>query len=158
MSGNVAAHEAFSKPFEAFEELLKKFISDPSLWDVRVFRESIHNFMPVLREHLSEELTTLDAIELRKYLTPKDFEEFDKKFMEEIKKTLSFSRGPQIVFVNGDSVNGDWFPPFPGPLVFLIKYALYWVHSDMWKFGCCDKHKRIKAPFIPYEPPVKKQS
>lgn len=155
MAGNVAAHEAFSKPFEAFEELVKRFLSDLQLWDVKVFRESIHSFMPVLREHLAEEITTLNAAELRKYITLQDFQEHEKKFLEEIKKTLNFSKGPQVVYVNGDSVNGDWFPQFPGMLAFLVKYGLYWVHSDMWEFGCCDKHKRVKAPFVQYEPPAK---
>ncbi|KIO34518.1 hypothetical protein M407DRAFT_3228 [Tulasnella calospora MUT 4182] len=158
MSANVAAHEAFSKPFETFEELVKKLISNPELWDAKVFRDSVHSFMPVLREHLAEELTTLDAAELRKYITLKDFEQHEKEFMEEIKKTISFSKGPQVAYVNGDSVNGDWFPPFPGPLTFIVKYGLYWVHSDMWEFGSCDKHKRVKAPFAPYEPPAKLQN
>ncbi|KAG9043962.1 hypothetical protein FS837_008938 [Tulasnella sp. UAMH 9824] len=157
MSGNVAAHEAFSKPFELFEELVKKLISNPEQWDPKVFRDGIHGFMPVLREHLAEELTTLDAAELRKYLTPKDFEDFEKKFLEEINKTVALSTPLQVLYVNGDSVNGEWFPQFPASLVFLVKYGLYWVHSDMWEFGSCDKHKRVKAPFAPYEPPVKMQ-
>ncbi|KAG9043963.1 hypothetical protein FS837_008939 [Tulasnella sp. UAMH 9824] len=157
MSENVAAHEAFGKPFEVFEELVKKLISNPELWDAKVFRDTIHSFMPVLREHLAQELTTLDAAELRKYITEKEFEEFDKKFLNEIKKDVSLSRTFQAVYVNGDSVNGAWFPPFPPPLVFLVKYVLYWINSDMWEFGACDKHMRVKAPFAPYEPPVKVQ-
>ncbi|KAG8895714.1 hypothetical protein FRC01_012230, partial [Tulasnella sp. 417] len=107
MSGNVAAHEAFSKPFNAMEELVKQLISDPGLWDAKVFRESIHSFMPILTEHLAEELTTLDAEELRKYITPKDFEEYEEKFMEDIKKTVSFVKPLQVLYVNGDSVNEE---------------------------------------------------
>ncbi|KAG8917187.1 hypothetical protein FRC00_013935 [Tulasnella sp. 408] len=155
MSENVAGHEAFSKPFEAFEELVEKLISNPELWDAKVFRDSIYSFMPVLREHLAQELTTLDAAELRKYITPNDFVEYEKKFLDEMKKTVSFSKNFQAVFVNGDSVNGPWFPPFPAPLIFLVKYGLYWVNSDMWEFGSCDKHMRVKASFAPYEPPIK---
>ncbi|KAG8895715.1 hypothetical protein FRC01_012231 [Tulasnella sp. 417] len=107
MSGNVAAHQGFSKPFDALEELVKQLISDPGLWDAKVFRDSIHSFMPILREHLTEELTTLDAAELKKYITPKEFEEYEEKFTKEIRKNVSFMKPIQAMYVNGDSVNGE---------------------------------------------------
>ncbi|KAG9006948.1 hypothetical protein FRB90_009590 [Tulasnella sp. 427] len=155
MSGNVAGHEAFYKPFGAFEELVEELISHPELWDAEKLRASIHAFMPVLREHLEEEITTLDAAELRKHVTKKDWEEWEKMFMDDHKKNMSFVKGGQLPFINGDSINGDWFPPLPGPLVLLVKYVLYWVHSDWWEFGACDKDKKVKSQFAPYEPPAK---
>ncbi|KAG8953243.1 hypothetical protein FRC04_002653 [Tulasnella sp. 424] len=155
MSSNVQGHEAFQKPFIAFEELLQALLKDPSKWDVNAFRQGIHGFMPTLREHLAEEIDTLKSSEVAKYLTAEEIREFDKKFEVIIKSQVDFSKGPQLAYINGDGVNGAWFPPIPYFLVFLIKYALWWPHSDMWVFGCCNKHMHVKPQFAPYEPPAK---
>ncbi|KAG8927460.1 hypothetical protein FRC01_007472 [Tulasnella sp. 417] len=155
MSSNVRGHEAFHKPFAAFEEHLDAILKHPSQWDVNTFRQKIHGFMPTLREHLIEEIDTLKSSEIAKYINAEEFEEFEKKFEDAMKAQADFSKGPQLAYINGDGVNGAWFPPIPFFLVFLIKYALWWPHSDMWAYGCCDKHMNIKPQFAPYEPPVK---
>ncbi|KIO34542.1 hypothetical protein M407DRAFT_16517 [Tulasnella calospora MUT 4182] len=155
MSSNVRGHEAFQKPFIAFEEHINVLLKDPSKWDVNTFCQGIHAFMPPLREHLVEEIDTLKSSEVAKYLKAEEIREFDKKFEEIIKAQLDFSKGPQLAYINGDGVNGAWFPPIPSFLVFLIKYAMWWPHSDMWVYGCCDKHMNVKPQFAPYEPPAK---
>ena len=44
------------------------------------------------------------------------------------------------------------FPPVPKPALLLMKYGLWWVHSDMWAFACCDKNSVLKPEFAAYEP------
>lgn len=155
MAGMVAAHEALVKPLAAFEDLVQKMIIKPHEWDLDLFRNSIYRFMPILREHLKDELKIVDATELRKHFTEQDFKEYEKRFIKDAIKSFVPSRGPQLVFVNGDFVNGAWFPRFPPPLVFLVKHVLFKLHSDMWAFGCCDRDMKLKRPFARYEPPVK---
>lgn len=109
MAGMVAAHEALDKPLAAFEDLVQKTMIKPHEWDLDLFRNLIYRFMPILREHLKDELKALDADELRKHFSVQDFKEYEKRFFKETARSVVPSRGPQLVFVNGDSVNGSWY-------------------------------------------------
>ncbi|KAG8895678.1 hypothetical protein FRC00_007139, partial [Tulasnella sp. 408] len=109
MAGMVAAHEALNKPLATFEDLVQKMMVKPHEWDLDLFRNSIYRFMPLLREHLKDELKALDADELRKHFSEQDFKEYEKRFIKETTRSVVPSRGPQLVFVNGDSVNGPWY-------------------------------------------------
>lgn len=44
------------------------------------------------------------------------------------------------------------FPPFPAPIAFVCRSILWHKHSEMWGFGSCDKHSKVKAEFAAYEP------
>lgn len=33
-----------------------------------------------------------------------------------------------------------------------IMNTAYYLHSDMWVFGCCDKYRKVKPEFTIYEP------
>ncbi|KAG8919993.1 hypothetical protein FRC01_000989 [Tulasnella sp. 417] len=161
MAGSVAAHEALSKPLAGFEDMVQKTIIKPHEWDLDLFRNLIYRFMPALKEHLKDELKRLDATELRQHFTEQDFKDYEKRFIKETVKSVVPSRGPQLVFVNGDLINGAWyalvarFPRFPPALVFLVKHVLFKLHSDMWAFGCCDREMKLKRPFARYEPLMK---
>ncbi|KAG9043964.1 hypothetical protein FS837_008940 [Tulasnella sp. UAMH 9824] len=109
MAGMVAAHEALNKPLATFEDLVEAMIIKPHEWDLNLFRNSIYRFMPILREHLKDELKILDASELRKHFSEQDFKEYEKRFIKETIRSVVPSRGPQLVLVNGDSVHGAWY-------------------------------------------------
>ncbi|KAG9006949.1 hypothetical protein FRB90_009591 [Tulasnella sp. 427] len=111
MAGNVVGHEAIRKPLAVLEDYVGKLLSKPHEWDPELFSEQIHRFMPILREHLKDEIETLNAAELRSYFTEQDFKDVEKKLHKETTKTMNMSRGPQLVFVNGDGVNGAWYEP-----------------------------------------------
>lgn len=44
----------------------------------------------------------------------------------------------------------------PAPISFVIMNILYYVHSDLWAFGVCDKNRRVKPQFAAYEPELLK--
>jgi hypothetical protein len=51
-------------------------------------------------------------------------------------------------FVNIDKgfEGGRWtaWPPAPFVMEFLIRNVAYWAHSDIWKFGSCDRSCQMK--------------
>jgi len=36
------------------------------------------------------------------------------------------------------------FPPAPWFIKFLVKNVTWWIHSDWWKFGACDRYGNLK--------------
>ncbi|KAG8974177.1 hypothetical protein FRC05_007753 [Tulasnella sp. 425] len=111
MAGSVAAHEAFGKPLAELEDFVQNIMIKPHEWDLDLFRKLIHRFMPMLREHLKDEVNRLDGGELREYFTEQDFKDYEKRFVKETTKSVALSRGPQLMFVNGDCVHGEWYEP-----------------------------------------------
>lgn len=43
----------------------------------------------------------------------------------------------------------------PAPILWVVANIVFWVHSDWWAFGCCDRQRKVKAPFIDFEPDVR---
>ncbi|KAG8927456.1 hypothetical protein FRC01_007468 [Tulasnella sp. 417] len=152
MGGNVEGHEKFRAPLATFEELLANLRGGEATWDLETFRKSLYDLVEVLRPHLEEEIETLRPEKLKDHVPADEFKEKEKEAEKQIMKETSLIRDIPILLVNGDSVNGAWFPPVPPPIAFLTKYPLWLIHSDWWAFGSCDKHKRVKPQFAAYEP------
>ncbi|KAG9018642.1 hypothetical protein FRB90_011067 [Tulasnella sp. 427] len=153
MGDNVDGHEAFKGPFHKFEVLVTKLRSGEAQWDLATFRQAIYDFLPVLREHLGEEIDTLRPWQLRGKFTAEDLLGFEAAMEKHIMATASLVKDPQLQFVNGDSApHGAWFPPIPPPIAFVTRQVLWHIHSDWWQFGSCDKYMRVKPQFAPYEP------
>jgi len=56
---------------------------------------------------------------------------------------LGLTQGMPWCFVNLDIhfEEDRWmnWPPAPAPIKFVVRYLTYWIHSDSWKFGACDR-------------------
>ncbi|KAG9018641.1 hypothetical protein FRB90_011066 [Tulasnella sp. 427] len=152
MAGNVEEHEAFKEPLFAFESLLADLRSGKAAWDVQVFRNSVYGFAHTLQEHLTEEIDTIRPEVLKAKITREQLEGLEAETRKYFIANTSLVRDPQLIFVNGDGVNGKWFPPMPGPIAFIARNALWHVHSDWWQFGSCDKYMQVKPEFAAYEP------
>ncbi|KIO34530.1 hypothetical protein M407DRAFT_16508 [Tulasnella calospora MUT 4182] len=152
MSGNVNEHEAFKAPLAAFESLLNDLRSGKATWNVETFRKSIYDFANILKEHLSEEIDTIRPAVLKAKITREQLVAFEAESKKYFIANTSLVRDPQFLFINGDGVNGAWFPPMPGPISFVSKALLWHLHSDWWQFGSCDKNMHVKPEFAAYEP------
>ncbi|KAG8898656.1 hypothetical protein FRC00_002517 [Tulasnella sp. 408] len=152
MSGNVDEHEAFKEPLAAFETLLNDLRSEKATWNVETFRKSIYDFSNLLKVHLSEEIDTLRPAVLKAKITREQFDAFQSESKKYFIANTSLVKDPQFLFINGDGVNGAWFPPLPGPISFVSKALLWHLHSDWWQFGSCDKNMHVKPEFAAYEP------
>ncbi|KAG8898657.1 hypothetical protein FRC00_002518 [Tulasnella sp. 408] len=157
MSGNLDEHEAFKEPLVIFETLLNALRSHKATWDVETFRKSILDFANPLKVHLTEEIDTIRPAVLKAKIAREQLDEFEIELKKYFATTSSLLKDPQLLFVNGDGVNGAWFVPFAwvqrcGPFSFIVKTVLWYPHSDWWQFGCCDRNMQIKPEFAAYEP------
>ncbi|KAG8908134.1 hypothetical protein FRB99_000162 [Tulasnella sp. 403] len=152
MSGNVSGHDNFRRPFAAFEDLLADLQSGKVQWDPAKFRETIYSFTEPLFEHLGEEIDTLRADVLREHFTKEDFVPFEKAMEKRVMESTSLPRDPPLLFINGDGVNGAWFPPMPPPVTWVVKNVLWHFNAPRWQFGSCDKFMKVKPEFAAYEP------
>ncbi|KAG8908133.1 hypothetical protein FRB99_000161 [Tulasnella sp. 403] len=156
MSSNIAGHDAFRAQFTAFETLIADLQSGKAQWDLTTFRNAIYAFAGSLVKHLGEEIGTLNADVLREHISLEELEQVENAVEKRVFEGMSIPRDPPLLFINGDAVNGPWFPPIPTPILWLLKYVLWHVNSAQWQFGCCDKHMRIKPEFAAYEPEAPK--
>ncbi|KIO34532.1 hypothetical protein M407DRAFT_240428 [Tulasnella calospora MUT 4182] len=116
MSGNLEEHETFREPLALFETLLNDLRSHKAAWDVETFRKSIRNFANPLKAHLSEEIDTIRPVILQAKIAREQLEAFEMELKAYFASNSSLFKDPQLLFVNGDGVNGAWFPPVPGPI------------------------------------------
>lgn len=152
MTGNVEQHEAFKAPLTSFETLLNDLRSNKATWNVETFRKSIYAFSNLLKEHLTEEIDTIRPDVLKAKITREQLDGLESETKKYMIATTSLVKDPQLLSINGDGVNGAWFPPIPGPISFVTKSVLWHLHSDWWQFGCCDKYMHVKPEFAAYEP------
>jgi len=159
LSVNVEGHKTFGEPLHAFEELVGSLKEKKVAFEVGVFRQAVYAFMEPLQQHLAEEIQTIRSDILRKAgITAEELASFSRKIEEEALTTFDLSRDLQVLYINGDSVNGAWFPEIPALINFYVKYIIWYKHSDLWAFGSCDKQMRCKPQFAAYEPELEPKS
>ncbi|KAG8908130.1 hypothetical protein FRB99_000158 [Tulasnella sp. 403] len=152
MSHNLAEHETFTEPLRSFEDLVASLQSGKTGFDAPTFRTAIYAFLPPMLDHLQHEIDTIRPEILRKSMTKEEIEKMEKDLLDDLLKTFSLVRDTPLLVVNGDVVHGAWFPPLPTPMMLLVKYVFWHLNSDTWAFGCCDKDRKVKPQFLPYEP------
>ncbi|KAG8969887.1 hypothetical protein FRC03_000133 [Tulasnella sp. 419] len=152
MGSNIQGHKAFIVPFHQFEDLCKSILARQVPYDAVKIIESVQAFAPVLIEHLAEEIESLKTDVMHKHFTDADLAVVEKKMDQLVQGDTSLVWDAPFYFINGDSVNGAWFPPMPAPVVFVAMNVLYRLHSDAWRYGCADRNMRIKSRFSHLEP------
>lgn len=152
MAGNIDGHERFRVPLESLEDLVTKLRAGQTTWDIGSFRAAVSDLTSLLREHLAEEIDTIRASRLKDHFTLAEIQGFESGLEDRIKTKSSLAKDLQLLYINGDAVHAAWFPKIPLPIALLARYILWPVHSDWWKFGCCDRNMVVKSQFAPYEP------
>ncbi|KAL2878827.1 hypothetical protein SGCOL_005794 [Colletotrichum sp. CLE4] len=89
MQANVAQHEAFHDGLHAYMGYLDKIQKGEEAYSGEKLKDIIDSFMPILRQHLSDEIDTL--LKLAEY--DRDWEEWYEKLM---KKLLAKMGDPKI--------------------------------------------------------------
>jgi hypothetical protein len=90
MTNNVQQHEAFHPGLEAYETYLRNVLAGKEKYEGARLKGIIDSFMPILRQHLSDEIDTL--IELKKHDTV-DWGKWYTKFIAEI---MAKTKDPDI--------------------------------------------------------------
>ncbi|KAG8969880.1 hypothetical protein FRC03_000126 [Tulasnella sp. 419] len=154
MKDNVDGHQTFKAPYEAWNKSRESLAKGEAKWNPSDFIAEIRAFTEPLLEHLKEEIDTLKVDVIREKFTPAELQHIEKTMEAASKKGLNPVWHPPFLFINGDGVNGKWFPPAPAPVIFLCRDVLFRLHTDVWKYGCADKNMKVKERFAAYEPVV----
>ncbi|KAF8732650.1 hypothetical protein AX14_004095 [Amanita brunnescens Koide BX004] len=137
MHVNVEQHEQFLPGVEKLEQYLKDVQEGKEKYDGKYIVDTIESFGDVMVQHMTEELTTLDADRMRANFTEKELRQFESDFMKAALTELDFYKDLPICLLCKDP-NNTWFPPFP----FVIKWAIrLWFsrrHKEAWEFGPFD--------------------
>jgi len=114
MDSGIAAHRSFESASAVFQQLVHSLQGGQVQFSVSSFRDSIHAFLPNLRDNFEHEVEVLDPEKLRKYFTVEELNAFEKRFEAAEMARVVLSIDLPLVLINGDGTNGAWFPPVPG--------------------------------------------
>ena len=134
MSANVSQHHLFHGGLERYEAYVQACLEDTEAYDGKTLVEIIDSFGHVLAQHLAEEIPTL--LDLRKYGTDKfkELPAITASMGERVMKNAGLTTGLMFMLTSLDLhfEGGRWsqFPPIPGPVFFILRHVLYWVHSS----------------------------
>jgi len=156
MAANVEQHHAFQPGLDAFMAYVRDCEAGKQVYDGDRIMALIDAFGKILSNHLAEEIPTILA--LRRFGAdkleplPKLLDEQGGKAMQ----TLGLAAELPWAFVNIDRQfeNGRWkaWPPAPAVIELIVRNVAYWVHSDIWKFGACDRKCQLKPLYaVPKE-------
>ncbi|OLN97579.1 hypothetical protein CCHL11_01142 [Colletotrichum chlorophyti] len=142
MQGNVAQHEAFHVGLQEYMEYLGKVQKGEEKYSGERLRGIINSFMPVLRQHLSDEIDTL--LKLGEYDV-----DWTGWFVNLKKKLLSKTNDPNLktttiplLLTNMDATFEDgvfaWWPGLPWFVMILFRWVFIPTHKNWWRFSSCD--------------------
>nr|GAT45296.1 predicted protein [Mycena chlorophos] len=144
MSPNVDQHNLFMNGVKVFEEHMSAVHVGQIAYDGVQVVEKLDSFSEELVEHLREEIGTLEASKMRAALSEADLRELEKQISATLaKETPLTTVVPLILLCHNKSTEPD-FPPLPAPVIWLAKYAFYYLHSDAWAFAPCDIYGTVK--------------
>ncbi|KAK2013067.1 hemerythrin HHE cation binding domain-containing protein [Colletotrichum eremochloae] len=142
MQANVAQHEAFHKGLHAYKDYLERVQKGEEAYSGGRLKDIIDSFMPILRQHLSDEIDTL--LKLGDY--DRDWEAWFEKLMKEL---LAKSDDPNLktttiplLLTNRDKTFEDgvyaWWPALPWFAILMMRWFLIPSHKKWWRFSSCD--------------------
>ncbi|KAK1498028.1 hemerythrin HHE cation binding domain-containing protein [Colletotrichum tamarilloi] len=126
MRANVAQHEAFHDGLHAYMGYLDKVQKGEEAYSGGKLKSIIDSFMPVLREHLSDEIDSL--LKLNEY--DRNWDEWYEKLM---KKLLGRMGDPKLK----EGVHA-WWPPVPWIAFLMMRWLYIPAHKNWWRFSSCD--------------------
>lgn len=176
MTANVDQHAAFHGGLETLHTYLEAVKAGEDKYDGKRLRSIIDSFMPVLREHLFDEIKTMLALE--KYKDKGDWAGWLKKVQEVIVGkmqqdpdskvsapssfvrpiltaraycTVQYTTMPMFMYHHDETFDNDILPKWP-PLPWIVHMLVSWVfarkHKSWWRFAPSDINGRPREmPF-----------
>ncbi|PKK51813.1 hypothetical protein CI102_4364 [Trichoderma harzianum] len=147
MQHNVEQHHTFDEGLEKYIKYIRDCLDGKEAYQGSNLIAIVDEFGQNLADHLHEEIMTILGLE--KYRDKmKSLEETFEKFANKDTAQLPPAGTLSWGFFNHDRgyENGLWknWPPAPAPVVFMVRYVLFWVHSDWWQFASCDKYGKLR--------------
>ncbi|KAJ6623961.1 hypothetical protein B0H10DRAFT_760354 [Mycena sp. CBHHK59/15] len=147
MDVNVGQHHAFMDGLTDVEVYLKELQAGTATYNGALLIGKLNGFCDTLVEQLHEEIPTLESSRIRAAFTKEYLEETEAILKSHILKDLSLVTTIPTGLVCHDKSSAAHFPPLPKPVLWLVQYCLFRVHSDAWAFGPCDAYGKVKPGF-----------
>jgi len=138
LSGNVEQHHQFVPQLEELQKYLEDAKAGKQEYDGALIVEKINSFGDIMVNHLNQEIPTLESSRLREKFTEKDLKDIKNLADKKALATIDFSTTLPLALVCGDPATLSWFPPFPTPLKWAVRYWFARKHSEAWEFGPLD--------------------
>ncbi|KAJ6531963.1 hypothetical protein B0H19DRAFT_1189353 [Mycena capillaripes] len=138
MDHNVEQHHAFMDGLSDLEEYLKGVQASTATYSGQTIIEKLNSFTDVLVEHLRDEIPTLESSKMRAAFTEKDLHDLETALGKRIMKEVSLVTTLPMGLICHDKSTASYFPPLPKPILWVVQYGLFRLHSDAWAFGPCD--------------------
>ncbi|KAF3767739.1 hypothetical protein M406DRAFT_41495 [Cryphonectria parasitica EP155] len=156
MTPNVEQHAAFHGGLDAFSTYIESVKNGSAKYDGGKIREIIDSFMPVLREHLYDEIQTLLALD--RYEDKCDWAAWLRKVHAEIVAQMQADPStkhtlmPMFMHLHDGTFDNDSLPVWP-VLPWIAKVVISWIydrkHKSWWRFAPCDISSRPQVlPFV----------
>ncbi|KAI5461582.1 hemerythrin HHE cation binding domain-containing protein [Mariannaea sp. PMI_226] len=147
MDQNIQQHGIFHEGLESYNRYIHACLSGKDKYSGSKLNTIIDTFGHELANHLTQEIATI--LDLAEFGDKMD--KFEEKFEEWSNKDTANLSVPGALtwgFFNHDKQyeEGLWqsWPPAPAPVVFIVRWITYWIHSDWWRFAPCDRYGRLK--------------
>jgi len=147
MQHNVEEHHAFSAGFEDLETYIKEIRAGTAKYDGKLVIEKLESFADELVQHLHDELPSIESSKMRAAFTKKDLQDLESALTKRILKEVSLTEVLPLGLILHDKSTAPQFPPLPKPIIWLVRYGLYHIHSDAWAFAPCDVYGKLKPGF-----------
>jgi len=152
MDKNVEQHHVFHAGVEALTQYLDAVSGGSQEYAGVKIRELIDDFMPALREHLSDEIGTLLA--LQKYEEKVDLGSWFKKIVEEVIAKAGNTDKNKIIPMHihchdgtyGGGANTPW-PAMPWFVGLMFTWIIFPKNKHLWRFAPCADRKPRELPF-----------
>ncbi|KAJ7104008.1 hypothetical protein B0H15DRAFT_808066 [Mycena belliarum] len=153
MDANVEQHHAFMDGLTDLETYLTAVQAGTAEYSGESVVTKLDGFADVLIEHLRDEIPTLEASRMRAAFSKKDLQDLEAALGKRIMKEVSLVTTLPMGLICHDKSTADYFPPLPKPILWVVQYGLFRLHSDAWAFGPCDVNGKVK-PGLGNDAPV----
>lgn len=157
MGAEIAQHEAFHHGLEGYIKYMRSVVAKEEPYDGAKIRRIVDEFMPVLRQHLEDEISTL-----------KGFTRFDEKIQKELveathkvsahikaeaqkKPEVKTTVLPMMLACHDQTFEGGvhaGFPGLPWFVMLIIKWMFVPKNKGWWQFAPCDASSKPRE--LPY--------
>ncbi|KAJ7707540.1 hemerythrin HHE cation binding domain-containing protein [Mycena rosella] len=144
MDNNVEQHHAFMGGLTDLETYIKAVQDGTATYSGATVIQKLDSFTDALVEHLRDEIPTLESSRMRAAFTKKDLQDLEAAVGKRVLKEVSLVTTLPMGLICHDKSTADYFPPLPKPILWVVTYGLFRLHSDAWAFGPCDVYGVVK--------------
>ncbi|KAJ7773463.1 hypothetical protein B0H16DRAFT_1512426 [Mycena metata] len=144
MDANVEQHHAFMDGLTDLETYVKQVHAGEAEYSGKTIVAKLDSFTDTLIEHLREEIPTLESSKMRAAFTEADLHDLEAQLGKRIMKEVSLVTTLPMGLICHDKSTASYFPPLPKPILWVVQYGLFRLHSDAWAFGPCDVNGVVK--------------